>query len=184
MSSELIAKAIQWAKTPYTNNSEETLKNIISRWPTGVSPSRLVDKSSWFGEGKLGHIAKDTDENLYQLLREVHHGSPKGIELDPTGKWRKVGMGIAAAGGIPGVGVYSNMSRIGTTIVKDTVGAALDHYVLDPPEFRGRSCLGTAGAGWHWDPTARKRVRGWCGGKRRTTRREKRSNRTKKSRRY
>jgi hypothetical protein len=82
MSSKLIAEAIQWAKTSYNKKSEETLKSIISRWPKGTSPSSLVDKSSMLGEGKIGHIAKDKDERLYQLLREVHHGSSKGKELD------------------------------------------------------------------------------------------------------
>jgi len=165
MSSELIAEAIQWAKTSYKKKSEETLKNIISRWPKGVSPSKLVDKSSRFGEGKLGHIAKDKDERLYQLLREVHHGSSKGKELDPEGKWRKVGMGLLAAGGIPGVGVYSNMSR-----ASSAVGSGAGHAAAGTVGFLGRAtmCLG-----------------GYCrGGKRRATRRGKRSNRTKKSRRY
>ena len=165
MSSKLIAEAIKWATSSYNRKSEETLKSIISRWPKGTSPSLLVDKTKILGEGKIGHIAKRTDEKLYQLLREVHHGSSKGKELDPEGKWTKVGMGLIATGGIPGVGVYSNMSR-----ASSAVGSGVGHAALGTAGFLGRAtlCLG-----------------GYCrGGKRRATRRGKRSNRTKKSRSY
>jgi hypothetical protein len=167
--SELIEEAIDWANSDYDKRSRRALKNIISRWPKGVSPSKLVDKSSRFGEGKIGHIAKGKDERLYQLLRQVHHGSPEGMQLDPEGKWRKVGMGLLAAGGIPGVGVYSNMSRTARN-----VGKGLDELDrLSRPGVGGKAALCLSG------------YMSYCfdGGKRRATRRGKRSNKTKKSRR-
>ena len=159
----LVSKVFKWATTSCSQpiqctSAKNKLKLLIQEWPKGQSPSLLVQNGD-----KLGHFTQRNaaSQDKYPILVSIHKHTSEGALLDPESKWAS----RFGAGGIPGVGFASSISR-GTGAAAGAVGSGLASAA------GAASCAATFGLG------------PGCGGKRKTRNRKHKKSRSKKTRKH